>query len=418
MSLSASSTRRHAASLLPKHLHNPELLELIKGPLTPEIATHIAAKCVEVIDCRPDPALASPPTTPVRGSFGAAAHTQAPAKVADPCDPVPALAAFITLVCDKSHCHLPTLLVTLVYLERLRTRLPKTAKGTHSTRHRVFLATLIVAAKYCNDSSPMNAHWVRYAGATFNQAEVNLMERQLLAILDWDLDVQEPELVAHLAPFLAPLVPQPQPQPQSALRPARSSFYLNRAAAQANLRDITPNASRYAHSRQSSTDTGDAGRSLTAGRPPPVPSRSSARPTPLPRGLRHRASCASLSSPGSLAEPGSSYSASSSDDELASPEPASSPDAPVQVHGGQLAGSFSCSHLSPPPSPTRGLRKMLSRAHLGDNASRGGLVKSASYAGLSQSHDGRKPTALKRMFNKRDARETAPATVAGAHHWA
>jgi len=70
----------------------------------------------------------------------------------------------------------------------------------HCTRHRVFLATLIVAAKYLNDSSPKNKHWTKY-GALFSQAEVNLMEKQLLYLLDYDLRMEEDELMIHFAPF-------------------------------------------------------------------------------------------------------------------------------------------------------------------------------------------------------------------------
>lgn len=68
------------------------------------------------------------------------------------------------------------------------------------TRHRLFLATLIVAAKYLNDSSPKNKHWTRY-GALFSQAEVNLMEKQLLYLLDYNLRIEEDELMVHLSPF-------------------------------------------------------------------------------------------------------------------------------------------------------------------------------------------------------------------------
>lgn len=73
----------------------------------------------------------------------------------------------------------------------------------HCTRHRVFLATLIVAAKYLNDSSPKNKHWARYA-SLFSLAEVSLMEKQLLYLLDYDLRMTEDELVFHFQPFMRP----------------------------------------------------------------------------------------------------------------------------------------------------------------------------------------------------------------------
>ena len=76
----------------------------------------------------------------------------------------------------------------------------------------MFLATLIVSAKYFNDSSPKNKHWTKYC-ALFTAPEVNLMERQLLFLLDYDLRVEEPELLAAFAPFLG--------APSPALEPAR-----------------------------------------------------------------------------------------------------------------------------------------------------------------------------------------------------
>lgn len=69
------------------------------------------------------------------------------------------------------------------------------------TRHRVFLATLIVAAKYLNDSSPKNKHWASYA-ALFATEEVNLMEKQLLYLLDYDLRFSEKEACKTFAPFM------------------------------------------------------------------------------------------------------------------------------------------------------------------------------------------------------------------------
>ncbi|KAK4053598.1 PHO85 cyclin-1 [Microbotryomycetes sp. JL221] len=181
-------SKRHAASLLPKWHHEPSLLKLVKQPLSNTMVAHIAQKAVHVIRCKPDPATEplTPPTTP--GQDGKEI-------------PLPPLDHFIKSVVRKSKCHVPTLLCTLVYLDRLKYRLPPRSTGSPSTRHRVFLATLIVAAKYLNDSSPMNKHWQKYA-VHFNIQEIEVMERQLLALLDFDLRIDESELLEHFAPFL------------------------------------------------------------------------------------------------------------------------------------------------------------------------------------------------------------------------
>ncbi|SCV72967.1 BQ2448_6892 [Microbotryum intermedium] len=215
---------RHAASLVPKHEHSPALLKLMKSSLTDTIVgsatrlgpifqpafvtesflmlttssacptEHVAQKAMSVIRCGDEPL-----------------NSQAESSV----EPLPELDDFIRDICRKSRCHVPTLLCTLVYLDRLKDRLTVRSYGSPSTRHRVFVAALIVAAKYLNGeslqaqahvrhSSPYNKHWVRYAGH-FRLEEVNLMERQLLCLLDFDLRIGEPELIETFAPFLGPI---------------------------------------------------------------------------------------------------------------------------------------------------------------------------------------------------------------------
>ena len=186
------------------------LEQFVRQPVSREMIRHLAQKASSVIRCEPTTAQAAPrarlPPTPPRTPPQAGAPALAPPEV-----PLPSLEAFIGSLVGRSHVQVPTLMTSLVFLDRLHQRLPPIAKGMRCTVHRIFLASLILAAKYLNDSSPKNKHWARYScvrgfeGFGFSVTEVNLMEKQLLFLLDWDLRVTHDDLLTHLAPFLAPI---------------------------------------------------------------------------------------------------------------------------------------------------------------------------------------------------------------------
>jgi hypothetical protein len=125
---------------------------------------------------------------------------------------LPTVEEFITQLVVSSNVQVPTLMSTLVYLTRLKSKLQPMARGLRCTTHRIFLAALILSAKYLNDSSPKNKHWANYTHINtehysfgFNRTEVNLMEKQLLFLLEWDLRITQHDLYRELDFFLEPL---------------------------------------------------------------------------------------------------------------------------------------------------------------------------------------------------------------------
>ncbi|BCR84223.1 cyclin family protein [Aspergillus chevalieri] len=185
-------------------LNQAALNEFVKLPVSRDMVCHLAHQASQVIRCESpsaSPQQPTPPSTPP--SDDALDNSGMP--------PLPSVETFIASIVTRSQVQVPTLMASLVFLERLRARLPPVAKGMRCTVHRIFLASLILAAKNLNDSSPKNKHWARYTvvkgydGFGFSLPEVNLMERQLLFLLDWETRVTEDELFKHLEPFLGPI---------------------------------------------------------------------------------------------------------------------------------------------------------------------------------------------------------------------
>lgn len=177
----------------------------VQLPVDSGMIAFLAQRAGEVIACDPVMPMApsnlpTPPTTPPPGDRILAASPT-----------IPTLEKFITNLVRRSHVQTSTLMSTIVYLSKLKSKLPPVAKGLPCTVHRIFLACLIVTAKYVNDVSPKNKHWAEYSKVKgfpawgFSKTEVNLMEQQLLALLEWDLDISEEVLTYELEPYLAPV---------------------------------------------------------------------------------------------------------------------------------------------------------------------------------------------------------------------
>ncbi|KAJ2160272.1 PHO85 cyclin-1 [Coemansia sp. RSA 552] len=235
-------TSRGGPAPRPYHLNmaaplTPRTLETIQCEITKDMIAAIAMHARNVIPCTPAPVLTSSErSTPAPAANGLrkariGSDERLPSPPTTPSSSlasIPPLDMFITNLVLRSRVQAGTLICTLVYLQRLRSRLPKEARGMECTCHRIFLATLIVAGKYLNDASPKNKYWARYS-TVFTVAEVNLMEKQLLFLLDFDLRIDNKDLNEAAAVFVAeeskvdgPLTPTTPPPSSTTAQPADS----------------------------------------------------------------------------------------------------------------------------------------------------------------------------------------------------
>lgn len=194
---------RHHLSL--SEVNKTALDHFIYQPVSRDMISYLAAAAHNVIACDSTP---SPPSSTCSSST--ATPSPPPREPED--NSLPTVEEFITQLVVSSNVQVPTLMSTLVYLGRLKAKLQPMARGLRCTTHRIFLASLILAAKYLNDSSPKNKHWANYTHILteyysfgFSRTEVNLMEKQLLFLLEWDLRITEDDLYRELDAFLSPL---------------------------------------------------------------------------------------------------------------------------------------------------------------------------------------------------------------------
>ncbi|KAK4135030.1 cyclin [Trichocladium antarcticum] len=247
-------------------LNSTALDHFVYQPVDKQMIRYLAKAAAEVIQC--DPTMMPPPAANKR--YPSPPRTPSPRAVTSSDGVLPSIEDFITQLVVSSNVQVPTLMSTLVYLNRLKSRLQPMAKGLRCTTHRIFLASLILAAKYLNDSSPKNKHWATYSVVStqahhfgFSRTEVNLMEKQLLFLLDWDLRITEDDLYASLDPFLAPLRQQPPAHPETtrAVSTDHAYAYATPPASRGSSRSRNLTAN---HSRASSRDVSPPGLSSSA----------------------------------------------------------------------------------------------------------------------------------------------------------
>lgn len=176
-------------------LNATALRAFVSSPITWETIKYLAVRTSEVIVCENDKRT----------------NMSVESRISD-------LERFIANLVWHSKVRAATLMSFLVYLSRLKARL-QNCIGHPSTPYRLFLANLILTAKYLNDKSPWNKEWAKYAflravdangdnlgyGFHFSTAGVNEMERQLLDLLFWDLKIENSDLYHELEMFLKPI---------------------------------------------------------------------------------------------------------------------------------------------------------------------------------------------------------------------
>ncbi|KAM4055587.1 cyclin domain-containing protein [Hirsutella rhossiliensis] len=197
-------------------------------------------------------------------------------------DNIPTLGEFITQLVVSSNVQVPTLMSTLVYLARVKSKLQPMARGQRCTIHRIFLASLILASKYLNDRSPKNKHWANHTHINtemysfgFTRTEVNMMEKQLLFLLGWELRITTKDLYRELDFFLEPVRAQIVERYAIAMRPREeqrrrqeiyipATHYHSPALPRGNSRshDATPEHMRVAGGGRTYTSSGSSYASL------------------------------------------------------------------------------------------------------------------------------------------------------------
>lgn len=88
--------------------------------------------------------------------------------------------------------------MSLIYLHRLKLRLPRYARGDYDTPYRLFLAAILTASKFMSEGGTgLTSQMIsQITDGLYSAKDVNLMERSFLGLMRYELwiDVDEVKL--------------------------------------------------------------------------------------------------------------------------------------------------------------------------------------------------------------------------------
>ncbi|KAG2106719.1 uncharacterized protein F5147DRAFT_699611 [Suillus discolor] len=167
----------HKASLVDPALHSPALLELLEIKLSRPVIEYVVDCVVDTVNY----AMGRPSSSHRGRSVSRRPeHTK--------------FTTFVTNVLTRAEVTLPTLLVSLVYINRAKPHLQIALEEWACER--VFLGAIMIASKFSNDSTLKNVHWALCTGV-FGKRDVGRIEREFLDVLDFDLSITEDDILSH-----------------------------------------------------------------------------------------------------------------------------------------------------------------------------------------------------------------------------
>ncbi|KAI5121444.1 hypothetical protein M0805_009553 [Coniferiporia weirii] len=184
---SASAAAAAASSSAASHTHHSSADTFYGHEETAKICSRYVAHTFNCPEILPPPQ----PQPPVAASGSAAAPAQAPPQPPAPSNVPGTLAHFVAYALHRTRLHASVTFTALALLHRLKTRFPA-ARG--SSGHRLFLSAFMIASKVVCDDTYSNKSWAVVGQGMFALREINQMEREMCAYLEWQLNVPGEDL--------------------------------------------------------------------------------------------------------------------------------------------------------------------------------------------------------------------------------